>query len=142
MTSPPPQELDGLMLFDGVCHLCDGAVRAVMAIDREGAIRFTPLQTPYGQRLATLFGVDPDAPESLVFLAHGQALTKTAAFGAILRRLPAPWRWLAIIDGLPRGLTDRVYDGIARHRYRLFGRREHCVVPTPRQRARFLTEDP
>lgn len=142
MTPPPLRLPDGIMLFDGVCHLCDGAVRAVMAIDREGAIRFTPLQSPYGRKLATQFGVDPKAPESLVFLDHGHALTKTAAFGAILRRTPAPWRWLAIMDRLPRGLTDRVYDWIARNRYRLFGRRDHCVVPTETQRARFLMDEP
>ncbi len=142
MTSGPAQEPDGLMLFDGVCNLCNGAVRAVMAIDRDGAIRFTPLQTPYGRKLATLHGVDPASPESLVLLDQGRALTKTAAFAAILRRTPAPWRWLAIVDRLPRALTDRVYDGIARNRYRLFGRREHCVVPTDGQRARFLSEEP
>ncbi|MDR6624907.1 thiol-disulfide oxidoreductase DCC family protein [Caulobacter segnis] len=142
MTPGPVREPDGLMLFDGVCNLCDGAVRAVMAIDRDGAIHFTPLQTPYGQKLATLYGVDPASPESLVFLDQGRALTKTAAVAAILRRARAPWRWLAIIDRLPRGLTDRVYDGIARNRYRLFGRRERCVVATESQRARFLTEEP
>lgn len=142
MTASLRLEVDGLMLFDGMCNLCDGAVRAVMAMDRRGAIRFTPLQTPYGQKLAALHGADPESPESLVFLEHGRALTKTAAFAAILRRMPAPWRWLAIIDRLPRGLTDRVYDWIAGNRYRLFGRRNRCVVPTESQRARFLTEEP
>lgn len=142
MTSDLVQEPDGLMLFDGVCHLCDGAVRAVMAIDSQGAIRFTPLQTPYGQRLAASLGVDLQAPESLVFIHHGAALTKTAAFAAILRRMPAPWRWFGVIDRLPRGLTDRVYDWIASNRYRLFGRRERCIVPTASQRARFVIEEP
>jgi predicted DCC family thiol-disulfide oxidoreductase YuxK len=142
MTSELDQAPDRLMLFDGVCNLCNGAVRAVMAIDREGAIRFTPLQSSYGQRLAALHGVNPDSPDSLVFFDHGQALTKTAAFGAILRRTSPPWRWFAIIDRLPRGLTDRAYDWIARNRYGLFGRREHCVVPAESQRARFLTEAP
>ena len=140
--SSGPQEPDGLMLFDGVCNLCHGAVRAVMAIDREGAIRFTPLQTPYGRELAARYDVDPESPESVVFLDRGRALTKTAVFAAIARRMPRPWRWLAIVDHLPRGLTDRVYDGIASNRYRLFGRREHCRVPTESQRARFITEAP
>lgn len=142
MTAPLRPQVDGLMLFDGMCNLCDGAVRTVMALDRDSAIRFTPLQTPYGQKLAALHGVDPDSPESLVFLEHGRALTKTAAFAAILRRMPAPWRWLAIVDHWPRGLTDRVYDWIAVNRYRLFGRRDRCVIPTESQRARFLIEEP
>ena len=142
MTSRPPHEPDGLMLFDGVCNLCHGAVQAVLAIDREGAIRFTPLQSPYGQALAARHGLNPESPDSFVFLDQGRALTKTAAVAAILRRASRPWRWLAIIDHLPRGLTDRIYDAIARNRYRLFGRREHCLVPTEEQRARFITEAP
>lgn len=142
MTSRPLQEADGLMLFDGVCNLCHGAVQAVLAIDRGGAIRFTPLQSPYGQALAVLYDLNPKSPESFVFLDQGRALTKTAALAAILRRASRPWRWLAIVDRLPRGLTDRVYDAIARNRYRLFGRRDHCMVPTEDQRARFITEAP
>lgn len=139
MTTNPP---DGLMLFDGVCNLCNGAVRIVMAMDRLGAIRFVPLQTPYGQKLAARLGVDPHAPDSLIFLAQGRALTKTTAFAAILQRMPRPWRWLAVIDRLPRRLTNSVYDWVARRRYRLFGRREHCVIPTPSQTARFLIDEP
>ena len=142
MTPNAQQEPDGLMVFDGVCNLCHGAVWTVMAIDRKGAIRFTPLQTPYGQQLAARYDVDPESPDSIVFLDHGRALTETAAFAAILRRMPRPWRWLAVVDRLPRSLTGWAYDGIASNRYRLFGRRKHCVVPTREQRARFIIEAP
>ena len=131
---------DGLMLFDGVCPLCDGTVRTVLRLDREGAIRFTPIQSPLGRLLAARHGVDPDAPESFLFLDHGRALTRTAALGALLRRLDAPWRWLAVIDRLPRGPTDAAYDWIARNRYRLLGKRERCMIPTPEQRARFVLD--
>lgn len=142
MTSASLHDPDGLILFDGVCHLCDGFVRAVMAIDREAAIRFTPLQTPYGRKLALRHGLDPDSPVSLIFIDRGRALTKTAAFVAILRRMPAPWRWLVFIGRLPRGMTDGVYDWIASNRYRVFGRRDACLVPTATQRTRFMTEEP
>lgn len=133
---------DGLMLFDGVCHLCDGTVRTVIRWDRRGAIRFTPLQSPYGRALARAHGLDPEAPTSFLFLDRGQALTKTAAVGALLRRLDAPWRWLAFIDRLPRKPMDATYDWIAARRYRVFGRRDHCMAPTPRQRARFVLDEP
>lgn len=142
MTTNPPAAPDGLMIFDGVCNLCNGAVRAVMAMDRRGAVRFVPLQTPYGQKLAARLGVDPLSPDSLIFIDQGQALRKAAAFAAILRRMSRPWRWLSIIDRLPRRLSDTAYDWVARHRYRLFGRRDHCVVPPQGQRARFLTDEP
>ena len=131
---------DGLMLFDGVCHLCDGAVRTVLRWDRDGVIRFTPIQSPYGRRLAETYGLDSGAPESFLFLDHGRPLTKTAAVGALLRRLPAPWRWLAVIDRLPRGPADAAYDWIAANRYRLMGKKDRCMVPTPEQRARFVLD--
>lgn len=133
-------EPDGLWLFDGVCNICTGSVQAVLRLDRKGVIRFTPIQSPYGRELALAHGVDPETPESFLFLDHGRPLAKTAAIGALLRRLDAPWRWFAFIDHLPRGPTDAAYDWIARNRYRLMGRRGRCMVPTPQQRGRFVLE--
>ncbi len=131
---------DGLMLFDGVCHLCDGTVRTVMAWDRDAVIRFTPIQSPYGRRLAQAHGLDPDVPASFLFFENGQPRARTAGFAALLRRLPAPWRWLSVIDRAPRRLADAVYDWVATNRYGLFGRRDRCRVPTAEQRARFVLE--
>ncbi len=133
-------EPDGLWLFDGVCNVCTGSVQAVLRLDRKGVIRFTPIQSPYGRELALAHGVDPETPESFLFLDHGRPLAKTAAIGALLRRLDAPWRWFAFIDHLPRGPTDAAYDWIARNCYRLMGRKDHCMVPTPQQRGRFVLE--
>ncbi len=131
---------DGLWLFDGVCNFCTGSVQAVLRLDRKGVIRFTPIQSAYGRELARAHGIDPETPESFLFLDHGQALTKTAAIGALLRRLDAPWRWLAFIDRLPRGPTDAAYDWVATNRYRLMGKKDRCMVPTLEQRARFILE--
>lgn len=134
------QEPDDLWLFDGVCNFCTGSVQTVLRLDRKGVIRFTPIQSPYGRQLASAHGIDPETPESFLFLDKGQALTKTAAIGALLRRLDAPWRWLAFVDRLPRGPTDAAYDWIARNRYRLMGKKDRCMVPTAEQRARFVLE--
>lgn len=131
---------DGLMLFDGVCHLCDGAVRTVLRLDRAGVVRFTPILSPYGRKLALTHGLDPNAPESFLFFDRGRPLTKTAAVAALLRRLPAPWRWLAVVDRLPRGPADAAYDWIAANRYRLLGTRDRCRIPTDEQRARFILD--
>lgn len=131
---------DGLWLFDGVCNLCSGSVRIVSRLDRDGVIRFTPIQSPYGRRLASAHGLDPEAPESFLFFDHGRPLAKTAAIGALLRRLGAPWRWLAVVDRLPRGPADAAYDWIAANRYRLMGRKDRCMIPSPEQRARFLLD--
>jgi len=131
---------DGLWLFDGVCNLCTGSVQAVLRLDHKGVVRFTPIQSPYGRQLARAHGIDPEHPESFLFLDHGRALTKTAAIGALLRRLEAPWRWLAFVDRLPRGPADAAYDWIAANRYRLLGKKDRCMVPTAEQRARFVLD--
>lgn len=131
---------DGLWLFDGVCNFCTGSVQTILSLDREGVIRFTPIQSAYGRALARAHGLDPDTPESFLFLDHGQPLAKTAAIGALLRRLRAPWRWFAFVDRLPRKPMDAAYDWLARNRYRLMGKKDRCMVPTPEQRERFILE--
>ena len=137
MSGPEP-----LWLFDGVCNLCSGSVRAVLAIDRKGLVRFTPIQSSYGRQLALDHGVDPDQPTSFLFLDGGRALEKSTAILALLRRLGPPWSWLAVIDVLPRAWLDRAYDWLAANRYRLMGKRSTCMLPTPEQRARFVLEPP
>ncbi len=136
MTSEP------LWLFDGVCNLCSGSVRAVLVLDRKGLIRFTPIQSAYGRKLALDHGVDPDQPTSFLFLDGGRALEKSAAILALLRRLGPPWSWLAAVEVLPQTWRDRAYDGLAANRYRLMGKRATCMLPTPAQKARFILEPP
>lgn len=135
--SPEP-----LWLFDGVCNLCSGSVRTVLAIDRKGVIRFTPIQSTYGRQLALDHGIDPDQPTSFLFLDGGRALEKSTAVLALLRRLGRPWSWLAIVGLLPQAWRDRGYDWLAANRYRLMGRRSTCMLPTPEQRTRFILEPP
>lgn len=142
MTGVQSDAPDGLWLFDGVCNLCSGSVAIVLKLDREGVIRFTPIQSPYGRQLAATHGIDPDNPASFLFLDGGRALEKTAAIGALLRRLKAPWRWLAVIDRLPRGPADAAYDWLAAHRYRLMGRKDTCMAPSSADRARFVLDLP
>lgn len=134
------QDPDGLWLFDGVCNFCTGSVETVLRLDHQGMVRFTPIQSPYGRQLAIRHGLDPDTPESFLFFEQGRPLTKTAAIGALLRRLNAPWRWLAFVDRLPRKPMDAAYDWIATNRYRLMGKKDRCMVPTAEQRARFVLE--
>ena len=137
--TPVPEPL---WLFDGMCNLCSGSVRMVLAIDRKGLIRFTPIQSDYGRRLARQHGIDPDQPTSFLFLDGGRALDKSAAILALLRRLGAPWSWLAVVGALPRAWLDAGYDWLAANRYRLMGKRATCMLPTPEQRARFILEPP
>ncbi|MFH1568337.1 MAG: DCC1-like thiol-disulfide oxidoreductase family protein [Gemmatimonadota bacterium] len=128
-----------LLLYDGVCALCNGAVRFVLRRDRQGAIRFAPLQGPTAAAVIArhphLEGVD-----SMVWVgAAGEVSVRSDAALAVGRYLGGPWRWLAAAASLvPRPLRDGLYDLVARRRYRLFGRYDACPVPPPEQRARFL----
>lgn len=133
---------DALMVFDGLCVFCSSGVRLLLALDRRGVIRFTPMQSAYGAALMRQAGVDPAAPATFLFFDRGRPLERSTAVLAMVRRLPAPWRWAAAVGAVPETARDRVYDWIARHRYRLFGRRSACLLPTPAQRARLLTEPP
>lgn len=133
---------DGVWLFDGVCNLCSGSVRLVLAMEPNADIRFTPIQSPYGRSLAAIAGIDPDQPLSFVFFDQGRALQKSAAVLALLGRLHAPWRWLRLARVIPEPWRDRAYDWIATHRYQWFGKRRVCTAPSLAVRARFILEEP
>jgi len=133
---------DGLMVFDGLCNFCSAQVQLILRIDRTGAIRFTSIQSPYGRHLAERFGLDPDDPSTFLFFDRGRPLEMSDAVLATARRLPRPWRWLAVLGILPRPVRDAAYRLVARNRYRLLGRRDACMVPSPHQRSRFVEDIP
>lgn len=127
-----------LIVFDGVCVLCSGFARFVIARDREGAFRFATAQSPLGQALYRHFGLDPTEYETNIVLADGIAYGELGSAAQVLARLPRPWRWLRVIGRIPEPLSGWLYRRIARNRYRLFGKRETCMVPPPDWRGRFL----
>lgn len=134
--SPP-----AVVLFDGVCNLCNAWVRFVIDRDPAGRFVFATLQGEVGRRLiAGRTGKDPDLG-SVVLLEEGKVRTRSTAALRIARRLRGGWPLLYAFVAIPRPLRDAVYDWIARNRYRWFGRRETCAVPTAETRDRFLDSD-
>ncbi|OWP61878.1 thiol-disulfide oxidoreductase DCC [Hymenobacter amundsenii] len=129
-----------VILFDGVCNLCNGFVQFVIQHDAAGQFRFAALQSAAGQELLTAHKLPaPSTPDSVVLLADGKAYTHSAAALGILARLGGRWAVLARAGRwFPRPLRDAVYRLIARYRYRWFGRQESCWLPTPELQARFL----
>jgi predicted DCC family thiol-disulfide oxidoreductase YuxK len=119
----------GLILFDGVCILCSRGCRFVSKRDRRGYFRFVPIQLAEGRALAAQLGIDPDRPDSFAFVAAGQASVKSEAVLRIARKLPR-WRWVWLFHVIPRVIRDAMYDWIARNRYRWFGRRDACMLPS------------
>ena len=127
-----------VILFDGVCNLCNGFVQFVIRRDPAARFQFAALQSAAGQALLAAHQLPaPAEPESIVLVEGGRAYTHSGAVLRILRRLPG-WGWLYAFRVLPRVLRDAVYRWVARHRYRWFGREETCMMPTPELRARFL----
>lgn len=127
-----------VLLFDGVCNLCHGVVRFVLDHDREARFRFAPLQSEVGRALLARFELDPDALDAVVLIDEAGAHLRSDAALRVARALGAPWSWLRPLAAIPRPLRDAVYDFIARHRYRWFGRKDACPLPRPEWRERFL----
>jgi len=118
----------GLILFDGVCVLCSRGCRFVSKRDRCGYFRFVPVQLAEGRPLAEQLGIDPDRPDSFAFVAKGRAYVKSEAVLRIARELPR-WQWTWVFHLIPGLIRDLIYDLVARHRYRWFGRRDACILP-------------
>jgi predicted DCC family thiol-disulfide oxidoreductase YuxK len=131
---PPRPTDDMVVFFDGVCGLCSRSVDFILARDRTGAIRFAPLQ---GETAARELG--DRRIDSIVVREGGRLYRRSAAVLRIASALGGVWRLLAALARpIPRPLRDLLYDVIARHRYRWFGKRDTCRLPTPEERARFL----
>ena len=127
-----------ILFFDGVCNLCSGAVQFMLRHDRRGELKFASLQSELARELLPPAGVDPTALSSLVYYENGRAYTHSSGALRAFRSLGGPLGRLYHLRLFPRGLRDRVYDFIADHRYRWFGREDECWLPTPEYRARFL----
>jgi predicted DCC family thiol-disulfide oxidoreductase YuxK len=127
------------ILFDGVCNLCNGFVQFVIARDPAARFRFAALQSAAAAARLREAGVSGPLPDSIVLVDEGVHVRSTAAL-RILRGLRFPWPLAYGLIVVPRPIRDRVYDVIAAHRYRWFGRRESCMLPTPDLTRRFLPD--
>jgi predicted DCC family thiol-disulfide oxidoreductase YuxK len=127
-----------VVLFDGVCNLCNGTVQFLLQRDRRGQFRFAALQSSAGRNLLRRHGLPEDALETIVVLDSGRAWLRSDGALLLARRLPWPWPLLYVFRLCPRSLRDAIYSWIARNRYRWFGRRESCMLPTAEGSARFL----
>lgn len=127
-----------LMVFDGVCVLCNGGVRFVLKRERRPDFVFATVQSPLGQRVLGALDQPLDGSASMVVIDQGCYFLKSDAVVQTARALKAPWSWSALVRILPRRLRDWIYDRIARNRYSLFGRYDTCMMPDATLRARFV----
>src|SRR5882724_7532911 len=130
-----------LILFDGVCHLCNASVAWAIEHDHHAIFRFAALQSSAGRAALAAAGAPAILPDSIVVIDDEGVHTRSDAVIRIASRLGFPWMLARFGRLLPRRVRDWAYDTVARNRYRWFGRRESCLVPTPELRARFLDAD-
>lgn len=129
-----------VIVFDGVCLLCNRSVAFVLAHDREKKFRFTTMQSTAGSALLRAHGLDPADPLSFLLVDDGIAYTDSDAAIRVITGCGGAWYLLGVLRLVPRFLRDAVYRWVARNRYRWFGRRETCLMPSPELQSRFLTD--
>ena len=130
--------MSAIILFDGVCNFCNGSVNFIIDRDKEGYFKFAPLQSEVGQKLLVENGVDKTVTDSVVLIEDGKAYVRTAAALRIARRLSGYWSWFYGFIVVPRFFRDIFYKLFAKYRYKMFGKQEACMMPTPEIRSRFL----
>lgn len=140
-----PTDSNPIVLYDGVCGLCNRLVQFILKHDSHDRFRFASLQSEFAQSLMTLHGVDPhDLDTVYVVKGHKQSdealLARSDAILYMLKNLGGIWRLAGIGRVLPCGFRDAVYKLVARNRYRVFGKHESCMLPEPKHRAKFLDQ--
>jgi len=131
-----------VLLFDGVCNLCNGWIQFVIERDPDATFRFAPLQSAVAQELLQECDYEGETLDSIVLVEDGECYTKSDAVIRTARHLGLPYSLLRPFGALPARLRNVVYDFVADRRYRWFGRREQCMMPTPDRERRFLAGGP
>ena len=129
---------DKILLFDGVCNLCNQSVQYIIKREPAANIHFASLQSGTGQRILKAYGLSQVSFSSLVYKEGDQIYTQSGAVLAIVPHLQSWVRFLRFFRFVPRFLRDAVYSFIAKNRYRFFGKQDACMLPTPALKARFL----
>jgi predicted DCC family thiol-disulfide oxidoreductase YuxK len=140
----PPSVDEGahLVLYDGVCGLCSRLLRFLLEHDRRRVFTFASLQGAVGRAMVERFGGNPDELTSFRVVTtfrtnHARMLSRSSAALFVAGELGWPWRMAVLMRVLPTAILDRVYDIVARNRYRVFGRYDQCLIPRPELRRRF-----
>jgi len=127
-----------ILLFDGICNLCNGLVRFIIKRDHNARMLFTPLQSQAGQSLMKKFKPDTDEIDTVIYISGEKYFLKSAAILHILKDLGRAWRLFYGLIIIPKFIRDFLYDLIARSRYRIFGKTDTCMIPPDNIKERFL----
>jgi predicted DCC family thiol-disulfide oxidoreductase YuxK len=129
---------DKIILFDGVCNLCNGLVQFIIKIDKKEVFKFSSLQSDFGQRILLENNLDTKDLNSFIFLDQGKLYHKSTAALKMYKAIGSFWQLLYIFIIVPRPIRDWIYSLIANNRYKWFGKQESCWIPTPELKSRFI----
>lgn len=127
-----------IILFDGVCNFCNDTINTIINLDQKGVFKFAPIQSEIGQRYLEMYGHPKNDLSTVVLVCDGRLYTKSDAALQTFKHLGGWWRFLRIFTVVPRPFRNIVYNFIAKNRYKWFGKKESCMIPTPEVQARFL----
>ncbi len=127
-----------IILFDGVCNLCNNSINFVIRNDKANHFLFAPLQSAAAKKLEQQYQLDLSAMSSFVLIENDRVYYRSTAALRVLRRLPLPWKLGYGFIIVPSFLRNGIYNWIARNRYRWFGKQDACMIPTPALMAKFL----
>jgi predicted DCC family thiol-disulfide oxidoreductase YuxK len=129
---------NSLILFDGVCNLCDGFVQFVISRDKPGKFMFGSLQSEAAQRILQEFNLPADELKTIVLIEDGKIFLRSKAVLKILEQLGGIYKIAKLFKLYPAFISDGVYNFISKHRYRFFGKKDSCMIPTPELQSRFI----
>jgi predicted DCC family thiol-disulfide oxidoreductase YuxK len=127
-----------ILLFDGVCNLCNSAINFVIRNDKKDIFRFTALQEEPGKSLLKKYQIDPKNTDSIVLIENGKAFVKSTAALRVSKHLNGALPLLYGLIIIPVFIRNAVYDFIAKNRYKWYGKKDSCIIPTPELKSRFL----
>ena len=127
-----------ILLFDGVCNLCNGAVLFVIKRDKKEQIKFASLQSEVGKELLTQYNLPLNEFDSFIYIKNNQILLKSAAALTLMKDIGGVWQLLYAFIIVPKFIRDFVYGVVAKNRYKWFGKQDVCMMPDKKLHSRFL----
>ncbi|MDB5227196.1 MAG: thiol-disulfide oxidoreductase [Bacteroidota bacterium] len=126
-----------IVLFDGVCNFCSSSVQFIIKHDKSNSLKFASLQSPTGQQLLARYHI-PKEVDSVIFIDEGRAFTKSDAAFRVAKYFSGIWKASRVFLIVPASVRNFFYDIIAKNRYKWFGKKDSCMIPSPEIRDRFI----
>ena len=127
-----------IILFDGVCNLCNRSVQFIIKKDKKGIFKFASLQSTVGKELLKEFELPEDSFQSFIYIKNDMAFSRSDAALEIAKMLNGVWQFVYFFKIVPKFFRDPIYNLIARNRYKWFGKKDECRVPTSKMKERFF----